>query len=542
MNRPENLEHLATATFDVAVIGGGITGAGIALDAVTRGLSVALLERDDFASGTSSKSSKLVHGGLRYMQHAEFGLVHENNVERDRLRRLAPHLVTPMRFVIPKFPGTKRMALLRLGLVGYDVLAGFRNFAPHRHASAAAVSQMVPALPRQGLMGGLVYYDAQADDARLTVEIVKAAGRFGACVANHARVVGVAKNMSGQAVGVDAEDTISGRAMTVRARQIVNATGVWADEVAHMVDPEIGRRLAPSKGVHLLFPSSLLPLRASVLAPSVRGDGRFVFVIPWGEQVIAGTTDTEYSGDLDRPTVEADDAAYIVEALRAMFGDRVALSNAVGCFAGLRPLLGAGRSAAAKDLSRRHSITRCSAGVLTITGGKLTTYRQMAEEAVDEVVRALGHGGRCVTGKVRLGLATDLATTRREATALASSYGLGRQAADAVVRAQGDAYPEVMSLAAERDLRRPLLEGLPYLAAQALYAARSEMACTLEDVLSRRMRVALRARDAGASIAAEVAALVGEELGWSPEVRDAQVVSYLAAVRGERGVMGDTVP
>jgi len=545
---------MTSERFDVLVIGGGITGAGVALDAAARGLRTALVERRDFGSGTSSKSSKLVHGGLRYLQQREFALVRENLAERRRLLVNAPHLVSPLAFVIPLLGagGVASEALARgysTALWAYDLSGGLRIGHRHRRLSTPEVLASLPALRPDRVASGFEYHDAFADDARLTLAVVRSAVLdHGAVAANYSPVAGLLTGAGATVDGAVLEDGTE-----VRAGVVVNATGVWADHVDALREP--GRRptLRPAKGIHITVRQSRLPVRTAAVLP-VPGDSRSIFVVPWGDRVYLGTTDTEHTGPLDDPQCTPGDVAYLLGAANAALGEPLQVSDVVGSWAGLRPLLDEVRSRRTSDLSRRHRVT-ADENVVTVTGGKLTTYRKMAADAVDRVVAILGHGAsRSPTAALPLhgsdgarsagaggppgrrhpagraddsGPALDAAGGLDPTTSahLASRYGSEAEAVTALV-------------AADPDLGRPLVAGLPYLRAEAVHAARAEMAHTLDDVLSRRTRSLLLARDASAAAAADVARLLAPELGWSASRAAEEAASYVAAAARERAAAG----
>jgi glycerol-3-phosphate dehydrogenase len=384
--RTANLARMAEDRFDVLVIGGGITGAGIALDAAARGFSVALVEKDDFAAGTSGRSSRLVHGGLRYLEHREFGLVRESLRERGILFRLAPHLVRP----IPMYmlaDDLRSRATYRVGLTGYELLAAGRNIGFHQSVSAEQVREAIGGFG--GRSRGFRYFECQVDDARLTIEVARAAHAFGAVLANHVLVAEILGD--GRVTGAVVADEMTGQRFEVRARAVVNAAGVWADRVTRLAGSG-GVRLLPSKGVHLVFAPGTVRTKAALVAPSGTHDGRFIFIVPWEDRVYAGTTDTPYTGDLDHPAVDAADRDYILAAVARNFPG-VTERDVVASWAGLRPLLSQDEElgdARTSDLSRNHAIFTDPPGLFTITGGKLTTYRAMAEDLVDRVAAALG--------------------------------------------------------------------------------------------------------------------------------------------------------
>ena len=385
--RAANLTRMAEDRFDVLVIGGGITGAGIALDAAARGLSVALVEKDDFAAGTSGRSSRLVHGGLRYLEHGEFGLVRESLRERGILFRLAPHLVRPVPMYM--LAGDLRSrATYRAGLTAYELLAAGRNIGYHTSVSAGRVAEAIPGLG--GRSRGFRYFECQVDDARLTIEVARAAHAAGARLANHARVTGLLGD--GRVTGAAVTDEMTGQGFEVRARTVVNATGIWAERVAELAAGSGGCvHLRPSKGVHLVFAPGAVRTTAAVVAPSAAHDGRYIFIVPWEDRVYAGTTDTPYQGDLDDPAVGDADRDYILAAVAGLFPG-VTGRDVVASWAGLRPLLGQDDSGDTRssDLSRKHAVFAGPFGLYTITGGKLTTYRAMAEDLVDRVAAELG--------------------------------------------------------------------------------------------------------------------------------------------------------
>ena len=485
--RAANLARMAQERFDVLVIGGGITGVGIALDAASRGLSVALAEKDDFASGTSGRSSRLIHGGLRYLEQREFGLVRESLRERGILFRLAPHLVRPVPVYILADTFASR-ARLRVGLTGYEALAAGRNVGYHRSVSARQVREAIPGLG--GSSRGYRYFEGQTDDARLTIEVARAAQGFGAVLANHARVEAL---LGGARVtGATAVDQMTGQRFDVRARATVNAGGVWADRVAGLAAAGT-QHLVPSKGVHLVFAPGAVRTKAAVVIPSAADDGRIVFLIPWEDRAYAGTTDTPYSGDLDQPTVDEADRDYILSAVARAFPDLTG-RDVVASWAGLRPLLGGARDdARTYDLSRKHVIFEDPPGLFTITGGKLTTYRAMAEDLVDRICAALGLGGPGLTRRIPLGLHGPAGQAVRLATAEVARLGLPPGIGARLVRRYGDDWREaVRMIGQDPRLGEPAADGLPVLNVELDLARSREMAITDEDVLVRRTRLTTR--------------------------------------------------
>jgi glycerol-3-phosphate dehydrogenase len=483
--RAANLSRMAEGRFDVLVIGGGITGAGIALDAAARGFSVALVEQNDFASGTSGRSSRLIHGGLRYLEQGEVGLVHESLRERKILLRLAPHLVRP----VPMYmlaDSLRSRALYQAGLTVYDLLAAGRNVGLHRSASAEQVEQAIPGLA--GRSRGYRYFECQTDDARLTIEVARTAHAYGAVLANHARAEGL---LGGARVaGASVTDEITGQRFEIRARATVNAGGVWADRVRGLA-PGGRERLVPSKGVHVVFAPGAVRTKVAVVAPSAAGDGRFVFVIPWEDRAYAGTTDTLYSGDLEDPAADDSDRDYILSAVARYF-PAVTERDVVASWAGLRPLLGQDQAPDTKtrDLSRKHAVFEDPPGLFTITGGKLTTYRAMAEDLVDRLASTLGAAGPCRTRSIPLGLHGSAGEALRLATTEVARLGLPPRAGARLVQRYGDDWQEaVRMIGADRSLGEPAAAGLPVLNIEMELARSREMAMTGEDVLVRRTRL-----------------------------------------------------
>jgi glycerol-3-phosphate dehydrogenase len=531
-DRATSLRRLAEEHFDVVVVGGGITGAGVALDAASRGLRVALVERDDFASGTSSKSSKLIHGGLRYLQQGDVRLVYEALAERQRLRKNAPHLVKIMPFLIPIFGGKdgnipKSVArALGWAMWMYDFTGGARIGKLHKKLKTDEALAYMPTLPSERLSWAYLYYDAQADDARLTLTIARtAAVQFDAVLANRAAVVGLRKDALGHVRGVTVE--ADGDTIDVTADAVVNAAGVWADDVRAIDEGTHPDSIRPAKGIHVMVPWSKVQNTIAVVVP-VPKDKRSVFVVPWGEFTYIGTTDTDYDGPIDDPQCTPDDIAYLLRAINFSVTTGITEADITGTWAGLRPLVKSVASGRTADLSRGHQVKRSSSGVVTITGGKLTTYRHMASDTVDEVADVLGRKvGRSRTKKMRLlgaeGYESVRASAGGDGTLLHLADRYGDEARSVTALIEGDPA-----------LGEPLVAGLPYVKAEAVYAARHEMATSVDDVLSRRTRARLLGRDATAAAAADVAALLAPELGWDAAEQARQVAAYRASIDHER--------
>jgi len=525
--RADALARLGAEPFDVLVIGGGITGAGVALDAASRGLRTALVERDDFASGTSSKSSKLVHGGLRYLQQKEFRLVYENLYERQIILRNAPHLVRVLPFLIPVLSrdgliNPKIARALGWALWLYDVTGGARIGKLHKRISKEQALEHMPTMPADILAGAYLYYDAQADDARLTLTIARTAAEHGAVVANRAGVTGLRKDASGRVRG--ATVVADGNEIEVQARVVVNAAGVWADDVRALDEGTHPDSIRPAKGIHITVPWGRVRNDIAAIVP-VPKDRRSIFVVPWGDFTYIGTTDTDYDGPIDDPQCTPDDITYLVDAMNLVLRTPITHDDIVGTWAGLRPLVKGGSvGEKTSDLSRRHALRTSDSGVISITGGKLTTYRRMAADTVDAVTEHIGRGGSSTTKRLRLLGAVGSAP-----------------ADDHLARRYGSVAADVLELIeADASLGELLVPGLPYRKAEAVYATRHEMATTLDDVLSRRTRARLLARDATATVAADVARLIAPELGWDEAEINRQAGAYRAEIAEERVAAGLT--
>jgi len=539
--RSQSIDALASETFDLVVIGGGVTGAGVLLDAASRGLRVALIERDDFASGTSSKSSKLIHGGLRYLQQGEIGLVYEALAERHRLLTNAPHLVKMLPFLIPMFGKdgvipAKIARLLGVAMWGYDLTGGLRIGKLHQRVTKDEALAYFPTLRPDNLVSGYLYYDAAADDARLVVTLLRtAAFDHGAVVANQVAARGVTRDPAGRVNGVEVE--VDGSQFTVATRSVVNAAGVWADQVRALDEGVSPDSIRPAKGIHITIPHALVGNTIAGVIP-VRKDRRSIFVVPHGEFTYVGTTDTDYDGPIDDPQCTAEDIDYLLDALNAVCTNTIRREDITGTWAGLRPLVKSVASGRTADLSRGHKLTTSHSGMVTITGGKLTTYRHMAADTVDEIVtevlgsRAPQGARKSSTKKLRLRGADGYETVVRAATGYpAVTPTMAEHLAD---RFGGEARALMGLIQSDSSLGEPLVPGLPYLKAEAVFAVRFEMARTVDDVLSRRTRARIYGRDDSALAAESVAALMAPELGWSPEQAAASAAAYRSSCEAER--------
>jgi glycerol-3-phosphate dehydrogenase len=551
LSRADALEAVSGERFEVVVIGGGITGAGAALDAASRGYTVALVERDDYAAGTSSRSSKMVHGGLRYLQSFDLGLVREALLERQLMVQLAPHLVYPTPFIVPTLGEERRSRRLGIGLNMYDVMATTRvgqarreraareqagdYWAPHRHRTidAEEVLELIPALAACDPKGGYLFYDCQTDDSRLVLTILGEAERFGAVCVNRAEVTGLL-DADGVAAGVACRDAETGESFEVHADNVINATGVWADRIR---PEEIEReedvpRIAPSRGTHLTLPRDGLALDAACIVPA--DEDRTIFVLPWGGRALVGTTDNDYDGDIARVKPPDEDITYLLGAVNAFFGTDLGLADITGAYAGVRPLISSGDPRKSVDISRRAELYETSSGLLTITGGKLTTWRRMAQQVVDRMVEREGRVAPCRTDDIPLGMAAGEGNLEPPDGLTEGDLPDGFR--DLLASRYGHAAQTVLRLAAERPgLRAPIVAGQPDLLAEVAIATRLEQARSVADVLLRRTRLGLLAAPQlrTAESVLPVAEAMGAELGWSSRRARAEAESWVAEAEAE---------
>jgi glycerol-3-phosphate dehydrogenase len=577
IERSQALAALTEEEFDVVVVGGGITGAGVALDAASRGYSVALLERADYASGTSSRSSKLVHGGLRYLQNFDLGLVREALVERQLLVALAPHLVRPLPLVVAAFEGAHPDRLVGVGLNLYDVMsvtdrrdaggrirsrrgrrakaaeresAGEQTAAPgapeggeswsperHRMISGEEVLELLPALASREPTSGYLFYDCQTDDVRLVLTVLGEAERFGAVCANRVDVTGLLEH-EGQAHGVRARDRESGEEFEVHAANVVNATGVWADELRprELHDEAELPRIRPSRGTHITVRHDDLPLVAGAIVPA--GSGRSIFALPWLGHTLVGTTDNDYEGSLEHVQPSGDDIDYLLAAVNEFFGSSLAHDTLTGAFAGVRPLISTGDPKKSVDISRKAELYETSSGMITITGGKLTTWRRMAKMTVDRLVEREARDAPCRTREIPLGQAIAVEE-------LEPVEGVPEQSYAALAARYGHAAHDVLALAAERgELAQLVVPGCPDLLAEVALAARREQARSIGDVLLRRTRLGLLAArelsaggDGDGGPVARVADVLAGELGWDRARTELEIDRFAEEARAE-GLLG----
>jgi glycerol-3-phosphate dehydrogenase len=556
--RADAVTALAAEEFDVVVVGGGITGAGVALDAATRGYSVALVERHDYASGTSSRSSKLVHGGLRYLQNFDLGLVREALIERQIMVGLAPHLVKPLPLIVPAFDGARPDRMMGMGLNLYDVMSVDRLRSPlrrrgrererdpdattswspdrHRVVDAGEVAEGLPALAAREPTSGYLFYDCQTDDSRLVLTVLAEAERFGAVCANGLLVTELVEH-EGRATGVRVTDDATGEAFVVRAANVVNATGVWADRLRpeELHDVAEVPVIRPSRGTHVTFRREDLPLNAGAIVPA--GGGRFIFALPWLGGSLVGTTDTDYDAtDLDHVKPADDDLEYLLDAVNEFFATELTQTDITGAFAGVRPLISSADAGKSVDISRKAELYETASGMVTITGGKLTTWRRMAKMAVDRLVEREARDAPCRTHEIPLGQAI-------EADELPRVEGVADGAYAPLAARYGHVAHDVLAIAAENGAwAQPVVAGQPDLLAEVVHAARREQARTVGDALLRRTRLGLvAARDVAAgdgAVLARAAAAMASETGWDAAEQERAVAAFRDEAAAEGNVPG----
>jgi glycerol-3-phosphate dehydrogenase len=533
--RAAALASMADEELDVLVVGGGIVGAGIALDAVSRGLSTALVEARDFASGTSSRSSKLIHGGLRYLEQFDFELVREALHERGLLlTTIAPHLVRPVPFLFP-FSHHWERAYIGAGVTLYDMLAmssrNNRGLPTHRHLTRSGALRVFPALKRSALAGAIQYWDCQVDDARFVIDVLRTAAGLGAKIASRAQAVGFLREGE-HVVGATVADLENGGERRVRARQVVNAAGVWTDDIQEMVGGRGQIHVSASKGIHLVVPRDRIQASSGMI---LRTEKSVLFVIPWGRHWIIGTTDTAWDLDKENPAASRADIDYVLDHVNQVLRTPLGRDDVEGVYAGLRPLL-SGESEETSKLSREHTVAHPVPGLVLIAGGKYTTYRVMAKDAVDAVAHGLGNGiPASVTDRLPLVGADGYWALHNQRHRLARDSGLHVSRVTHLLRRYGSSVHDLLDLIRERpDLGRPLAHAEDYLRAEIVYAAEAEGARHLEDVLSRRTRISFETWDRGIAAAEEAAGLLAGPLEWSEEQVRREVEYYRKGIEAER--------
>ncbi|RZS91252.1 glycerol-3-phosphate dehydrogenase [Motilibacter rhizosphaerae] len=532
--RQDATSTLRSTELDVLVVGGGVTGAGVALDAVTRGLRVGLVEARDFAAGTSSRSSKLIHGGLRYLEQKDFTLVHEALRERSlMLRSLAPHLVRPVPFLLPLQHRVWERGYIGAGVTLYDVMAGLggsRVVPHHKQLTRRGALKLAPGLRPDALVGAIQYYDAQVDDARHTLTIARTAAEYGATLLTSARVTGYLRDRN-RVVGATVKDLESGEEFAVRAKRVIAATGVWSNEVQELAGAHRSFSVKASKGVHILVRRDRIDLHSGMI---LRTEKSVLFVIPWGSHWIIGTTDTPYDLDKAHPAASSADIDYILDHVNAVLRSPLSREDIVGTYAGLRPLLSGDADDTAK-LSREHTVAEPAPGLVIVAGGKYTTYRVMAKDAVDFATRNFRHPvPASVTETLPILGAVGYQALRNQREQLATRYGIPVERVDHLLSRYGSGIPELMDLiGGDPSLGQPLSGAPDYLRVEIAYAASHEAALHLEDVLTRRTRISVEEPDRGVAVAEEVAAILAEVLGWDAATVRREVDHYRARVEAE---------
>ncbi|MGW6622224.1 glycerol-3-phosphate dehydrogenase [Nocardia sp. NPDC055002] len=529
--REQAVGTLDTAEVDVLVIGGGVTGAGAALDAASRGLSVTLVEARDFAAGTSSRSSKLIHGGLRYLEQMDFALVREALKERGLLlNTLAPHLVHPVPFLFPLQHRVWERAYIGAGIALYDTLGGARTVPMHKHLTRSGALELAPALRDDALTGAIRYYDAQVDDARHTMMIARTAAENGATVLTRTKVIGLERDGE-KVVGARVEDLETGLTHTIRARTVISATGVWTDDMIKMTGVDFPFHVQMSKGVHILVPRDRLNLHTGMI---MRTEKSVLFVIPWAEHWIIGTTDTEWALDKNHPTATAADVQYILDHVNALLREPLTRADIVGTYAGLRPLMTGATKETAK-LSREHAVAEPAPGLFVIAGGKYTTYRVMAADVVDAAAARLGGEiPASATAQLPIVGAAGYFDMLAEVTDLSVSQRLPVDVIEHLLGRYGSLSTDIFGLiAADPALRHPIPGASDYIAAEIVYAVTHEGALHLDDILTRRTRISIEVPDRGLAAAPEVARLIAPLLGWNEETTNAEINRYYDRVHAE---------
>jgi len=531
--RDAAIESLATEEFDILVIGGGVTGAGAVLDAASRGLKVALVEARDIASGTSSRSSKLIHGGLRYLEQYDFKLVREALHERELMvSSLSPHLVKPVGFLYPLHEKLKDRTYVGAGLALYDVLRGFQRALPwHKHISGKKIAEIAPSLRSDIVTGAVKYYDAQVDDARHTMTIVRTARRHGATIATRVEVEDLIKDGK-KVVGATVIDTETGKKFKVSAKAVVMCAGIWSDEMHQRFGLKAGYGVTMSKGVHIVVPGSAIKSNTGIILKTAIS---VLFLIPWGDKWIVGTTDTPYDGDRAHPYATSEDVQYILDQANKVLDPQLKREEIIGVYAGLRPLVANTKGSATTKLSREHTTDRSAPGFVSIAGGKYTTYRVMGKDAIDLAVTDLRRivNSSC-TEKLPLVGADGYYALTQQSAQIAAQYGIDEKSVTHLLNRYGSMISEVLELITEdKKLAKPLTEGLPYLKAEIVYAASHEGAMSVDDVISRRTRLAFEAPHAGIDLAEDIATLIAPVLGWGAKEKKASIAEYKDGVAAE---------
>jgi glycerol-3-phosphate dehydrogenase len=530
---------------DVLVIGGGVTGAGIALDAVTRGLSTAVIDAQDWASGTSSRSSKLVHGGLRYLQMLDFHLVREALTERDLLiSDLAPHLVKPVPFLYPLEKRVFERAYVGAGIALYDTLAsvgGRKRAMPlHQHVTRKGLERKFPDLRHDAAVGAIQYWDANVDDARLVSTLVRTAASYGAHAASRTQVVGLTTTSGGAVTGAELQDLETGERFTVRARHVINATGVWTEQTEALAGTEGGLRVLASKGIHIVVPRDRIAGNVGLILQTEKS---VLFVIPWSRYWVIGTTDTPYEQDLTHPVATSEDIDYVIDHANAVLARPISRDDIIGTWAGLRPLLqpGTKEGTSSSKVSREHTVASPTPGLTVIAGGKLTTYRVMAKDAVDFAIGSRATTLPSITERIPLAGAEGLEVLQRQARDIGGRYGWDRGRMDHLLHRYGSLLSELLDLVDEDPvLGEPLPHAPAYIGAEVVYAVTHEGALHLDDVMMHRTRLNYEQADKGVGALDEIADLIAPRLGWDDATRAREIDAYRQRAEAEHAAARTT--
>ena len=537
--RQSAITALGSESFDVLVIGGGVNGVGAALDAASRGLKVALIESQDIAAGTSSRSSKLIHGGLRYLEQYDFKLVREALHERELLvSTLCPHLVKPVGFLFPLTEKFKERTYVGAGLALYDALRGFQRGMPwHKHLSQKQINEIAPSLRPDIIMGAIKYFDAQVDDARHTLSVARTAARHGAVIATRVSAESLIRNGK-RVVGVNARDLVSGERIAIKATVTVMCAGVWSDELHANFDLKAGYNVTMSKGVHIVLPGSAIKSEAGII---LKTPVSVLFIIPWADKWIVGTTDTPYTGDRAEPIANREDVQYILDQANRVLTPQIKIDEIIGVYAGLRPLVANNKGSVTTKLSREHTVDRPAPGFVSIAGGKYTTYRIMARDVIDLAVNELRKlSSESVTEKLPLIGADGYFALVQQIERIADESGLDSQTVTHLLNRYGSLISEILDLIKEvPSLGKKLDSDLPYIKAEIYYAVSHEGARTVDDVISRRTRIAFEARNQGLDLADAIAEIIAPVLGWSTKERRASVAAYESLVVRELAALDE---
>lgn len=530
---------LGSESFDVLIIGGGVNGVGAALDAASRGLKVALIESQDIAAGTSSRSSKLIHGGLRYLEQYDFKLVREALHERELLvSTLCPHLVKPVGFLFPLTEKFKERTYVGAGLALYDALRGFQRGMPwHKHLSQKQINEIAPSLRPDIIMGAIKYFDAQVDDARHTLSVARTAARHGAVIATRVSAESLIRNGK-RVVGVNARDLVSGERIAIKATVTVMCAGVWSDELHANFDLKPGYNVTMSKGVHIVLPGSAIKSDAGII---LKTPVSVLFIIPWADKWIVGTTDTPYTGDRAEPFANREDVQYIIDQANRVLTPQIKIDEIIGVYAGLRPLVANNKGSVTTKLSREHTVDRPAPGFVSIAGGKYTTYRIMGRDVIDLAVNELRKlSPESVTEKLPLIGADGYFALVQQIEAIADESGLDSQTVTHLLNRYGSLISEILDLIkADASLAKKLDADLPYLKAEIYYAVSHEGARSVDDVISRRTRIAFEAHNQGLDLADAIAEIIAPVLDWSTKERKASVAAYELLVERELAALDE---